>query len=292
MKLVLLFNPRSGSGAAQREAELFAHSLSSAGHGVRLVPIEAWTSDFSGADALVVMGGDGTVHLSLDAAIDSGTPVYHVPMGTENLFAREFGMDRRPATLLSALEGGRIKEVDIARGNGRAFVIMCGVGPDASIVHRMARRRGRTISHLSYLGPIFAEFGSPALAPIRVTIDGREAIAEASGWLVVANSRQYALRLDPARDADMTDGLLDIVFFPGRSIWTILAWTVLAWTRRQHWLGSFFRARGREVRIECLSRPLPLQLDGEAGPHVGRGDEAVRISVDPRRLRVLTPVSR
>ena len=43
-------------------------------------------------DAVVVVGGDGTLQSMTSAARRAGTPLYHAPFGTENLFARELGM--------------------------------------------------------------------------------------------------------------------------------------------------------------------------------------------------------
>ncbi len=290
MNLLLYFNPRSGSGAAEREAEAMGRALRDQGHNPTLLPANTEPPDFRDADALIVLGGDGTIHSILDAAAASNTPIYHFPTGTENLFAREFGMSRNPATLLAALARNRITEVDLARCNGRAFAVMCGVGPDASVIHRMARTRQGRITHLSYGTPILAELRDPALAPIHVWIDGREVVGGQPGWLVVANSRQYALRIDPAPHANMTDGLLDVSFFPARSIWTVLGWTMIARMRLQRSFRSFVHAQGREVRIESPERPLPMQLDGEAGNFdVGEGDNAAIITVEPNRLRVLDP---
>jgi diacylglycerol kinase (ATP) len=290
MNLVLYFNPRSGSGAAERVAETLSRALKVHGHEAKHVEANGASTGIEAADAMVVIGGDGTVHSILDKAAAASLPIYHFPTGTENLFAREFGMNRQVPTLLAALEEKRIVEVDIARCAGRPFIIMCGVGPDASVVHRLARTRTGRITHWSYARPIFAELRDPALAPLSVWVDGEEVVSERSGWLVVANSRQYGLRMDPARHADITDGLLDVVFFAARSSWGVLGWGAITRLRLQHHFKSATHARGREVRIECPERALPMQLDGEAGHmDIGAASAGATITIQAKRLQVLMP---
>src|SRR5262245_65799244 len=94
-----------------------AEQLRSAGHVVQVEPtrLEApkqWLDGLlAGVQLLVVSGGDGAVRLAAGSAHRTGVPLYQIPRGTENLFAREFGMDRRPTTLLRALERFDVRHV-------------------------------------------------------------------------------------------------------------------------------------------------------------------------------------
>lgn len=302
MKLVLFYNPKSGDGSAAHAADVLERSLRRGGHESAMVEAFNGTSSaalegpLSWADALIVLGGDGTVHSAADAAIAAGTPVYQFPMGTENLFAREFRMDRRPATLLRALEQRRIQDVDVASCNGKTFLLMCSVGPDAAVIHRLARVRSGKISHLSYLRPIIQETLAPTMAPMTVTVDGRRIVEGRRGLVVVANSRQYALRVDPARRASMDDGLLDVVFFPARTPWGIVKWMIRSRFDAHRAHADLIYEHGASIRIESAGRALPVQLDGEApGIHGPKSEPApsaetpVSMTIAPRRLRVLTP---
>ncbi|MFM7134381.1 MAG: diacylglycerol/lipid kinase family protein, partial [Planctomycetota bacterium] len=100
MAVVVLFNPISGAGRALATAQRLAHALEAEGREVGLVPTERRPGELwlrprlSGAEALVVVGGDGAVRLSASEAARAGVPLWHAPTGTENLFARAFGMSR------------------------------------------------------------------------------------------------------------------------------------------------------------------------------------------------------
>lgn len=271
MRIILYLNPRSGKGAARKHAAIFERELLAIGASVEIFeagkdpPVNA--DALRGADALVVVGGDGTLHWVADAAIAAGVPIYHAPLGTENLFARHFGMDLRPRTLIEALRRARVSMVDAASCNGRTYLLMASIGPDAAIIHRLAETRSGTITHLSYVRPILAELLRP-IAPLTVHLDGTTLVTNEPGWLVVANSRQYALRIDPCREALIDDGLLDLVFFPASAAWKTASSALTARLRFARAERSIHR-QGHTVSIEAPASAR-LQLDGEAVMHDGR----------------------
>lgn len=302
MHIVVVANPLSGRGRAEREAKRVRALLIRHGHDVaRLGLAPGMVEDelpgrLRRADALVVVGGDGTVQACADAAAGAKTPLYHWPVGTENLFAREFGMRRDEATLLCALEAGGVLEVDLASCDGRRFVLMCSVGPDASIVHRLARVRDGAITRASYTRHVVMEMLQPVLTPLTVLVDGREIVRDRAGMVFVANSRQYALRIDPAKDASMTDGLLDVVHFPVSTRLGMLKWMGLARLRRQQTFRGATIARGSRVEIVNHGSPVPYQLDGEAEGLLGLpkvsdtgASPRIEIGVDRGAMPVLAP---
>ena len=185
-----------------------------------------------GAGALLLAGGDGTVHKALGEALGAGVPVYHVPCGNENLIAREFWMTRDIETVRCAIAGGRVRRVDVGiveeSNGGKAaefpFLLMCGIGPDAGVVERLTALRKKAIGHMAYIEPVAREILSPRLPALTVEVDGERLVDGRHGMLIVANCRQYGFRLDPAERASMTDGLLDVVFMPCRTSLGALWW--------------------------------------------------------------------
>lgn len=252
---------------------------------------------------LVVVGGDGTVHSTAQAASAAGTPIYHYPMGTENLFARNFGMARDTRLLIESIEsherrmeqGEPAWRVDMGLCNERPFLIMVSAGFDANVVHRLAKARRGRISHWSYVRHIAAECAVPRASPMTVRMDGQEVVSKKLGLAVVANSRQYALRANPAHNADMTDGLLDLCFLPTRH-----PLTGMIWLQRARWglhksSKDVVHARGTRIELETAHRSIPFQLDGEApGPLPNGAAQAApttpcTITVRPGALPVLLP---
>jgi diacylglycerol kinase (ATP) len=296
LRVVVLYNPRSGRGRGARAAARFADGLERFGNqAVRIeVGDPGLAGALAGASALAVVGGDGTLHHTLAGLVEGGRGaadipgIYHVPMGTENLFAREFGMTDDPARLNGLLEAGACRAIDLGECNGRVFVLMCGVGPDAGVLARLnagsqvGGRRG-PISPRSYVRPVLAELMSLNLPILTVRLDGRTIVDRQSGLMVIGNSRQYAWRVDPAVRASMTDGLLDVVFFPARGRGEMLGWALACRMRRHTRSRSLIYQTGRKVEVSTEGGQAAYQLDGEA---FTSPDGCFSILVRPGALRV------
>ena len=310
MDLALFFNPIAGKGKARRVAAAADDALQAAGHAVQQVEVgpAAVKSDKDAAlrakHAMAVVGGDGTVHALAPLAAKHRVPLYQLPTGTENLFAREFGMTRDPQRLIDTLRRidpddptANVPLIDVAVCNKRTFLLMASIGFDANVVHRLAHNRRGSISHLSYLPHILAELVLHKPAAMRIEADGRVIVDGEHGWAVVANARQYALRVDPARAADPTDGLLDVVFLPYRRLPALVAWNLRCRFGRQSSSPKLVNAQAQRITIET-DRPARYQLDGEAPlDSAGRDDlgpatTPLEISLNPAALPVLTPLLR
>ena len=102
-EIALLTNPTAGKGygarardvalARLREAGLVVRNLVGRDAGEGLDLARACVAD--GVDALVVCGGDGTVHLGAQAVAGTGVPLGIIPSGTGNDVARYVEIPRK-----------------------------------------------------------------------------------------------------------------------------------------------------------------------------------------------------
>lgn len=278
MHVGILFNPSAGRGRGEAAALDIERALTRARMRVKKASVRDGPTGFAtlrkGIDALVIAGGDGTLHHALASLADSRLPVYHAAMGTENLFAREFGHCATPASVLAALRHGRARDIDLAvlehapasgawHKDPSLFSIVASIGPDASIVHRLCATRSGPIRHLSYIRPILKELPDPTLPVMSVRVGNQVLAEQEPGALFVANMRQYALRINPLRTADPADGMLDALFVPATDIATYLSG--LVWMRARvpslAWGGRV--ARGTELLVQVHSAKVVVQADGE-----------------------------
>ncbi|MCI0365413.1 MAG: hypothetical protein L0219_16215 [Phycisphaerales bacterium] len=263
----------------------------------RIEPTTQWLDGIlRGSDLLVVVGGDGAVRMAAGAASRRGVAVYHLPLGTENLFAREFGMDDRVETLVRAIEKFEVREVDVGVANERPFLLMASVGYDAEVVHDLAQRRGKSISHWSYVAPVLAQIRRWQPPVLEVWVDGERIDDGGPGFVVVGNSRHYGWRLNPCGRASMSDGELDVAYFPTRGRLAMVRWAVRCRLQRHLAHKRLAYRVGRKVRIASAATQR-YQLDGDppgpaesapAGNGAGVGFE-LHVGVRPKALRVLTP---
>ena len=300
MRILVLFNPISGGGRAERAASEISRELRAACHEVTTAttqpkPASEWLDpQLAGVELLVVAGGDGAMRLASAAAVRTGTPVYHLPLGTENLFAREFGMDRRVSTLLNAIATHDIRTVDVALANGEQFLLMASVGLDAEVVHDLASCRGASISHSSYLAPIWRQLRLWRPCCLEITVDGRRIDNGGAGFVVVVNCRQYGWRLNPASSASMFDQLLDVVYFPARSRMQLLHWAARCRFNRHVGTKGLAYERGRHVQVRSQAF-CRYQLDGDPAGPAKCSTPTMPLGLDirlvPSALRVLVPAA-
>ncbi|MFZ9688900.1 MAG: diacylglycerol/lipid kinase family protein [Phycisphaerales bacterium] len=291
-RVLVIFNPISGGGKAAAASVGVERELERAGFEVRRLatepgPSEQWLDEpLAGRDALVVMGGDGAVRTAAMSAARVGVPLCNLPFGTENLFARHFGMTRDTGALVRRLRGGAVRRVDLALANGEPFLAMCGIGLDAEVVHDLAGARTGAISKLSYAKPILRQVLRWRAPRLRVELDGSPWSLPGPGFLVIGNSPRYAAHIDPAAMAIDDDGMLDACFFPCRSAIGAAGWVLRCWIRRQSGARRFQHWRAHSIVVRGVDEPVHYQMDGDR-PRQPHDAVAVRIEVRRQALPVL-----
>jgi diacylglycerol kinase family enzyme len=150
MRLLLLVNTSASSVTARsrvviQKALAADHELTTAetsrrGHAARLAQGAAAT----GVDAVVVLGGDGTLSEAANGLAGSRTALGVLPGGSTNVFARTVGMSNDPieatGQLLSALARQSTRRISLGNVNGRYFLFHVGMGFDAAVVEQVERR--------------------------------------------------------------------------------------------------------------------------------------------------------
>ncbi|MEV6694771.1 diacylglycerol kinase [Micromonospora sp. NPDC051196] len=234
-----------------------------------------------GAAALVAVGGDGTVHLALQAVAGTRVPFGAVPAGTGNDFAVETGFPADPLTaadaIAAALRDGRSRPVDLARmtgadGGHRWYGAVLAAGFDA-IVNERANRMRWPRGPRRYDLAILVELAR--LRPRRYTLRLDGVTHETDAVLVaVGNCRSYGGGMLICPDADPTDGLLDVVV-GGRFNRRMLIRekpNIYRGTHVQHPLARSYRARTVEIAAAGITgyadgeRCLPLPVTITATP--------------------------
>jgi len=229
---------------------------------------------------LVAAGGDGTVDDLLNR--HPGWPLAILPLGTENLLARGLGISPSGRDLAQLIAGGRQQTIDLGIAGVRRFALMASIGFDAEVIHRVHAGRTGTITHLSYLQPIWAALRTYQHPRLKVWLDD-ELQAREARLAVVVNYPMYALNLPMARAARADDGWLEVRLFQRGSAFQILRYFCTLVFGRHEQLADVISIRARRVRIEC-DDAAPVQLDGD--PH---GTTPVEIQIIPGALRVFAP---
>lgn len=284
-RIGILLNPRAGRGLAPAYAEAIGAALRN--RGFEPVVRETEKDAIRLPDEIeraIVVGGDGTLRRAAAALGEVGVPFLHAPLGTENLFARMLHLPREPEDIAELAVRGGTRRIDAGRTPYGPFTLMVSVGFDAEVIHDLHARRHGPIRHASYIAPILRTALRRKWPKVSIDVDGQLVVEQRRGLAIVANFSGYAFGMDPARDAQPDDGLLDVVFLPTSSVTRTLLW---AWRSRSgvavdH--SAALVARGARVTLSGPEK-MALQLDGDAA---GLQDK-VDITLLPLGYEVIVP---
>jgi diacylglycerol kinase family enzyme len=152
MKLMLLINPSASS--VDWKSRMAANSALVGDHD--LTTVETTKRDDAiglarqaaedGFEAVVCLGGDGTLNEVANGLAGTSTALAALPGGSTNVFARTIGMapktTKAAPQLAAALERGTdsLRTLGLGTVNGRHFLFHLGVGYDAEVVAQVERR--------------------------------------------------------------------------------------------------------------------------------------------------------
>lgn len=137
--LCVVLNRGSGARKARETLETMGGVFASAGraheffvvdHPKRLRAVVARAADAAHRrdGALVVAGGDGTIHSVAAVALAAGLPLGIVPRGTFNYSSRAHGIPLALEPATRALLDARLKPVQVGMVNDRVFLVNASLG--------------------------------------------------------------------------------------------------------------------------------------------------------------------
>jgi diacylglycerol kinase family enzyme len=150
MRVLLVVNPFASSVTARVRVvitkalscdhDVTVVETSRRGHATRF----ARDAAARGFDAVVVLGGDGTLNEAANGLAQTGCALAPLPGGSTNVFARTIGYPNDPVeatgVLVDALAAGTTKRIGLGLVNGRYFLFHVGIGFDAAVVREVERR--------------------------------------------------------------------------------------------------------------------------------------------------------
>jgi diacylglycerol kinase (ATP) len=212
-------------------------------------------------DVVFAWGGDGTINEVARALASTDTALALVPAGSGNGLARALGVPLPSAAALAHAIDRPARRIDAGSLGGRFFVNVAGVGLDAEVAARFARR-GTRRGALAYVS--IALQAGLRYRPVEHTIRLADDRVIAHPLIVaLANSSQYGNGAIVAPNAAVDDGFLDLVIVHDRSVIARLAGARHLFTRTLHRAGGVVMRQVTHVSIEA-SVPLRFHADGDA----------------------------
>ena len=231
-------------------------------------------------EKIVVSGGDGTVHLAVQAMAGSKSVLGILPMGTANNFATALHLPIELNAALRTIKTGRIRQVSLGKIGRHYFTESAGVGLFADALALYGAGSNKNILKASIA--ILKLLLFLPRARMKITLDNKE-IIERAVMCTVANTFRFGASYPIAPDAILTDDFLDVVI-----IGNIRRREIPLYYRalRSQNLGSLPKVqveKTRSVKIEAFKR-LNVHCDDKV-----IGTTPASVTIAPRILRVMTP---
>jgi diacylglycerol kinase (ATP) len=302
VKLTILCNPTAGGGKTRRALDAALEILrrgrveprvlesSSAQHLMEL----ARQARADQPDAVVSVGGDGTIHHVLNGLFPGEVPLGIIPVGRGNDLARGLGVPSDPRLAAEILLKGKVRQIDLARarnadhsashegGGSTLYACIAGVGFDSVVTRYANDHAPRIHGRFAYIWGILRCLWSYRPQPLDLTTDEQNFSGNLM-FAVVGNNPTYGDGVKMVPRARLDDGLLDVCIVPAMGKVELLRWVRRAYRGKhiEHPRIVYFQTRRVTLRSAAC---LELFGDGEFLQEL-----PATIDVIPNALRVIVP---
>ena len=294
-KVTLISNPKTGRYGSRRLRPIqeAASQLESLGVTVDLkltagpgdaAQIAARAARNGSAD-VIVAGGDGTINEAIQGLAGTNARLGILPRGTANVLARELGLPLDDERAVAVAAQGKSRKIYLglaineATGEKRHFVLMAGIGLDASVVRRvqpsLKKRIGKGafwisgLSHLADWNPI----------PFTLEINGKQYTAT---FAAIGKAARYGgdLAITPGARLDQREFEICIIETMSRVRYLhLLSYAMRNGMPRDKPEVRFVNADSVKAYGEAA-----VQIDGEL-----IGELPMRFEIAPHSLEVIVP---
>lgn len=294
----LVVNPHSCGGLTGKNWDsLYARMKDIFGSNIKVVfsegPGKGTTSTRDllrkGFRKIVAIGGDGTLnevangffeesaglHSTLLKVINPDSIMGIVPCGTRNVLARSLGLPQGIIECCRNFVGGSPAKMDIiavsatdpkdgSTHHPRIFLNAAEIGVGAEIIDRSKKVRGKVKSRLaSTVAAVVSTLPVYESNVCEFSIDRRKKLITRMTMGVVANGKFLGGGFMAAPNADVSDGLLDMVIMKNSGSFKILDELVSMRTGKYANNDNILYAQAKRITIKSQERNVTVTIDGE-----------------------------
>ncbi len=262
MKIKFIINPVSGTGK-QKNIEQYIHkyckydftiSYTKEKNDASIISNKAIKEKY---DAVIAVGGDGTVNECAKSLINSNTSLGVIPCGSGNGFAYHIGMSTNIKKAIIQLEKSKEELIDTCSVNDKKFINVSGIGFDAHIAHIFSNFKKR--GFINYIKIVLRELN---YSPKKYTISYNNITRSVNAFFIsFANASQYGNNAKISPLAKINDGLIDFVIVKKFPKWKIPIFIYYLMKGKLHQTKFIEIVRSDNIKID--SDDNFIHLDGE-----------------------------
>ena len=290
MKIVAVLNPVSGNSEfnirelvlekfSDQDFQLFESQCP--GHATEITKLAVE----SGAEAVIAVGGDGTIMEVIQGLIGTNAKLGIIPFGTGNMLALNLGISLDVERSIGIIMSGSTRKIDIGKINNHYFAFMAGCGFDASIIEETSREKKKRFGMFAYYIEGIRQAFKSRKASFKIVLDSKKTVKLRAISVIIANSANIIGNIFTlAPNSSIMDGYLDIIVISPRgaydyipTLWNIITKQPVKNVDRV----KYYKAKS----IEIKSKPtLLVQADGELIEKT-----PVKVTIIPACIEIFSP---
>ena len=230
-----------------------------------------------GAKKIIAIGGDGTINKVASVLANTEIILGLIPMGSGNGLAKHLGISMNPLKALQRALNGNPTKIDACTINNKMFFCTAGIGFDASVAETFDNRGKRGL--LNYIIAIILTIRN--YKPIEIELVSGE--KEELFLLTFANANQYGNNAFIAPNANIQDGLFEIIKIKKNNIFILMSISIRLFLKNIH---NSMGVNITTANIENIkySACQPLHIDGES---IKTESTILEIGIKARALNII-----
>ena len=280
-KVILFYNPYSGDSMLKHSLDTIIFRYQEAGY--LIVPIRASEGnvikDYLAAlnqesykdeyRQIIVAGGDGTIHVCVNAMLNHGIdlPLALLPTGTANGFASYFDIPDELNQMIDVALGNHLSVADVGCVNERYFVNMTTIGSIIGIKHITDPLFKDTFGMFAYYITALLQLRKLKSSKVILRTPHR-VFEEEMFFMMIVNGKpgfgRFRKAARDAKDTQIDDGKLDVLLVRKMGFFEMPKAMIqlIKGTYRESKFFLHFKTDALKVDTE---ETLPVDIDGEAG---------------------------
>lgn len=240
-------------------------------------------------DAIIAIGGDGTINEVIEGMDSSTVPFGYIPAGSGNDFARYYQIPSNPIKAFEIIMERKTLSIDIGKITNGYFVNSLGAGFDAQIALKTNRSSYKKwlnkwgIGKLSYVITVLKEIFLYEPSSLKVEVNGKEYHYSKVWFIAVANIPFYGGGMKISPDAVPNDGKLEVIVVSQLNRWQLLRFFPQVFKGTHIHLPYVKVLYGSEVIVN-MDPSTPVHADGEI-----KGETPIKISLLQQRINIIVP---
>lgn len=251
--------------------------------------------EFSTQILVVAVGGDGTLKLVAEAALETEVFVGLIPAGSANGMARELNIEsisdsfdfvtrNQVFALLNGILNGKLKKLDVVTLNEQVMLHLADFGLNARLIKDFEQEDSRGFS--GYAKNAILQLVNREFFESTIEISG-EKHELTTCMLAIANATRYGTGAVINPNGSLTDGSFELVVVKDLGWNTIFTSMLSILTDSADYNKEYIDFFTAQEATISLNEKVPFQIDGE---YIGEVNQ-VQVKCLPGKLKFVAPAT-